>query len=557
MKAPVSENRNRDVPGEVVEPLTSWPPKGEAAPVVKGLARVERKRSELLLITALVVMALLVGFLAAAFSAEMPRPGLPGFLTLPEALRAGLALLVILFLAYVVLAEKRNRTLTRSLWNQRMQVKALGRRLEELQALQEVSTAINAKEYFRPTVDLVIESVFKLTGARYVSLMMASTVIHRSREGFEPDPEFVDMVRAVASCVQEEGKAMLLRPGTSYRPADTPRSWGPSALAKCSLLSIPLNAGDKTMGAFNVVPPDDDVAFESEEKHLLRIFADQVTIAILKGQLVQRLEDNLGKLHDAQEMVIQTAKLAAIGELTAGVAHEINNPLGGILGITQHLLERVRRNDVDYGWMTRRLEMVEREAKRGEQIMRDLLNFSRFSPPEFQPVELNAVLNDVLGMLEHQLSLDNISIERNIPDFLPTVMGNANQLQQVFINILINARKAIGKNGTITITGTTSSADSIDGRGRDTVQLALKDTGCGISGDKLRHIFESFFTTRKIGEGTGLGLPVSYRIIKNHEGDILVESTPGKGSTFTVQLPVAKCARANAVGALTETEDAK
>ncbi len=528
--------------------LAAGSAEGEPVFGVRGLRRLERRRSQLLLITGLVVLALLFGLLSEALPTFGLSPELPSFLSLPTVLYGSLALLIVLFLSYVGLSDRRNKAVLLRLWDQGVRMQSVTGRLEELQALQEIFAALGSTVHFRPTVERVLDSVFDITHARYASLMMATTVIQRCGEGFEANRQLVEMVSSVAGRVQEEGNTISLRKGDEYGASN---SQGERRFARYPLLSIPLRVEKKTIGVLNIMPPAGTNSFAEDTKRLLHIFGDQVAMAIQKARLVQRLEVSIKELEEAQEKMVQAGKLAAVGELAAGVAHEINNPLGGILGLSQHILERARRNELDPDWMMSRLELVEREANRAKQIVRNLLDFSRSPSAEFSIVDLVAVLRDTLGMLEHQLNLSNITVEKCFEDPLPPIIGNANQLQQVFTNIITNAQKAIGTDGIITISARTQEVE-----GGEMVRLSFSDTGCGIPGDKLDRIFEPFFTTREGDKGTGLGLSVSYRIVKDHQGELFVEeSACGQGTTFTIVLPVPAKEEAGALFAPVGTEE--
>ncbi len=230
-----------------------------------------------------------------------------------------------------------------------------------------------------------------------------------------------------------------------------------------------------------------------------------------------------------QQQLIQTEKLAALGQLVSGVAHEINNPLTPIIGHTQLLL----RSPLD-GRIRQRLEIINREAMRTRRIVQNLLSFSRQHTPARTGVDINEVLDRTLELRAYDMKMNNVDLRRERKS-VPNVLGDEYQLQQVFLNIIINSEQAMhgaGQGGTLSIR--TDVADR--GSGRDVV-VTISDDGPGVAQQNQSKIFDPFFTTKPVGEGTGLGLSISYGIIKEHDGSIRVESIPGTGASFIIELP--------------------
>ncbi|MDF1593126.1 MAG: ATP-binding protein [Desulfobacterales bacterium] len=228
-----------------------------------------------------------------------------------------------------------------------------------------------------------------------------------------------------------------------------------------------------------------------------------------------------------EKQLAQADKLASIGQLSAGIAHEINNPLGIILGYTQLLLrkepiESERHQD---------LKTIEKHVQSCKAIVKDLLNFAKSSKPRREKTIINKTIEDVLGFVQHHSNTDHIEILRDYDKKIPELMLDEKKIKQVLLNLIMNARHAVGHQGTIALS---TELDADAGR----VFIKVKDTGYGIEKQHHTSIFDPFYTTKPTGEGTGLGLSVSYGIIKSHGGDIFVESEPGKGSQFTVVLPV-------------------
>jgi two-component system NtrC family sensor kinase len=232
-----------------------------------------------------------------------------------------------------------------------------------------------------------------------------------------------------------------------------------------------------------------------------------------------------------EEQLQHSEKMASIGLLAAGVAHEVNTPLTGISSYTQMLRQQVDRGDA----RAELLEKIEKQAFRAAKIINNLLNFSRASAPTLEAVDLNKVLLDVVSLLEHQLTASRIKVRKELADDLPRVRGNENRLQQVFFNLILNARDAMAKGGWLTLA---TRADD------EAVLVEVGDTGEGIRREHIKRIYDPFFTTKGIGRGTGLGLSVSYGILQEHGGAIFVDSAPGKGTTFRVTLPAVALAEA-------------
>ncbi len=244
--------------------------------------------------------------------------------------------------------------------------------------------------------------------------------------------------------------------------------------------------------------------------------------------MVESLKERDEKLKKhAQERIMESERLAIIGQLAAGVAHELNNPLGGILVYSHLLLENLTENDPQ----RENLEKIVHQASRCKEIVKGLLDFSRQSEPRMDKTNINTLVNRTLSLIENQAVFQNIEIHKNLSSSLPEVMIDAGQIQQVMINMLFNAAEAIQNSGSITIE---------TGMQKDGTHMFIKvaDTGCGIAEEDLKHLFEPFFTTKEAGEGIGLGLSICYGIIERHKGKIKVQTEKEKGTTFTVILPV-------------------
>jgi len=263
--------------------------------------------------------------------------------------------------------------------------------------------------------------------------------------------------------------------------------------------------------------------------------------------LEDKIRERTVQLDEAQSQLIQTEKMSAIGQLAAGVAHELNNPLGGILGYAQFTLEKLRKNTPEKT-TTKEIEGyrkyvtdIEIQARRCKAIVQNLLRFARSSKTiDIEKVDINIVINETISFTEHQLQISQIELQTELAKDLPSISGNAGQLQQVFTNLIINGMHATEPGGVITIITRVSPALGEFG---GAVEVIIADTGHGIPKEHIGKIFEPFFTTKEVGKGTGLGLSVSYGIIKEHSGEITAASSPGNGTTFTIILPVQNLAQ--------------
>ena len=243
------------------------------------------------------------------------------------------------------------------------------------------------------------------------------------------------------------------------------------------------------------------------------------------NQMAFELDHREKALQQAQEALVQSEKMSAFGQLGAGIAHEIKNPLAGILGLTQLSMRKLEEEDP----IRNNLKIIEKETHRCTTIIQNLMKFARQEKVEFAPVDLNQVAKDAMAIVEHQLEMNKVKIAKELQESLPSIHGNANQLQQVVINLMINAQQAMeGRAGQVKVVSASKNGH---------VKLKIIDNGPGIPEDIQTKIFEPFYTTKAVGKGTGLGLSVSYGIIKEHKGDIQLKSKEEKGTAFTLTFP--------------------
>jgi signal transduction histidine kinase len=243
------------------------------------------------------------------------------------------------------------------------------------------------------------------------------------------------------------------------------------------------------------------------------------------GRLI--LLDDITQRVRLEEQMVQTEKLTSLGLLAAGVAHEVNTPLAVISNYIQMLAKQIPSDDP----RQKTIERIVKQTFRASEIVNNLLNFSRTGAAEFMEVDINNVLEETLTLVQHPFKTAQVNVVKNYREQLPPVLGSITRLQQVFLNLFMNARDAMPQGGMLEVRTATQNGS---------VEVEVTDTGSGIPPEHLHRIFDPFFTTKATGRGTGLGLSVSYGIIKEHAGKVDVRSTPGKGTSFRLEFPVAR-----------------
>ncbi len=250
------------------------------------------------------------------------------------------------------------------------------------------------------------------------------------------------------------------------------------------------------------------------------------------NNMAKTLKENLFSLEKSQADLLQSEKMSAIGQLASGVAHEINNPLGVILGFAQSLKIRFGSDPS----LASPIGFIEHEALRCKDIVQNLLTFSRSSQPRnMEPTDVNQLIQSSLPLLEARGCMKGVVLKIGLNEKILLPIINKNQIQQVLINLGNNAMDAMPQGGELRI-----ESGQLEREGKEWVFLSVKDSGMGISDEVLSKIFDPFFTTKEVGKGTGLGLSITSEIIKKHNGKIQVDSEVGKGTKFTVYLPINK-----------------
>ena len=284
-----------------------------------------------------------------------------------------------------------------------------------------------------------------------------------------------------------------------------------------SVLLLPIMEENRLAGIIGINRRDSEEKFGENDLHRARIFGSLVNLALRNANLYRQLQETQGQL-------VQAEKMSALGQLAGGLAHEINNPLSGILGLTQLVLEKTPPDTQNH----QDLKDIEKAVFRCKKIITSLLSFARQERTHMESVSVNEVIEETLTLCARQMELKRVRIERNFAEGLPQVSGDFQQLMQVFLNLLTNARDAMPEGGAIMVGTRRTGA---------WVEVSIKDSGAGIPEELLGRIFDPFFTTKPAGQGTGLGLSVCLGIINKHNGSISAHSAPEKGSAFTVRLP--------------------
>jgi signal transduction histidine kinase len=255
-----------------------------------------------------------------------------------------------------------------------------------------------------------------------------------------------------------------------------------------------------------------------------------VMVARLAAERRQREAQHADEIRQA-EQVASLGKMAAVGRLSAGIAHEINNPINNITLSVEAIMEDFKGLADDAKWGL--LEDIAFEAERASEIVHSLLDFARQEKPELVPIQIAALIESTAKLVSNEMTINNVTFAVDLPAGLPRILGSTNQLRQVLLNLFLNAIQAMPSGGVLQVSASPSAT-------RAAVHIEVRDEGTGIQPETLPHIFDPFFTTKEPGKGTGLGLWVTYGIVKKHGGEIRAASEPGVGTTFCLTLPAAQ-----------------
>ncbi len=405
------------------------------------------------------------------------------------------------------------------------------RRKRELELVYEVTRAINSSLNLDEVIEFIYQGISRIlpTDNFYIAFYNEES----------------EEVRFAVELEHRERKAPRCRPAkaglTEYvlkskRPLLIPNRFE----ARCAQLGIryagrpslcwmgaPMVFREQSVGVIAIQSYEDENIFDSEHLEVLENLAGQAASAIENARLFQKLKNSYLDLQATQQRLLQSEKLAAVGQLISGIAHELNNPLTGVVGWTQYLLSQNLAPE-----MRGHLTTVNDQAQRAARIVQNLLIFSRQHKPERSGVSINSVVENTLALRNYELVVNNIEVHRRLSSDLPSIYADPHQLQQVLLNLIINAEQAMlgaRKSGNLYL----KTEASTDG-----VLISVSDDGPGMTPDLLKKVFDPFFTTKPIGQGTGLGLSISYGIVEEHGGRIWATSEPGRGATFYISLPL-------------------
>ena len=427
---------------------------------------------------------------------------------------------------------------------------AIHQRVSELKSLNEIGQAINSTLDLQKILEVITSHTTRLMDVAAASVALRDDETNEicfaaaSGEGAEVMPGLrMPLGQGVAGWVAEQGEAVIVQDVYADQRffADVDKQ---SGFTTKSILCVPLQTKGHTIGAIEVMNKRVGV-FNKEDQSLLQALAASAATAIENARLYEEQGRTINRLAETQSQLIQSAKLAAVGELAAGVAHEINNPLTTIIALTSLLADRSISSTEEE--RSEDLQIINVESRRARDIVRNLLDFARADSPKRQPVDLNQLIEEAI-LLVYTKNLNQKVALQKILRPLPEMSLDINQIKQVFVNLFSNALQSMQDNSTRPANLTISTqfiASSASHKNDGGAELAngshvickISDTGSGIQPEHIHKIFDPFFTTKEVGQGTGLGLSISYGIIKKHDGNIILSSTPEQGTTFTIMLP--------------------
>jgi signal transduction histidine kinase len=434
----------------------------------------------------------------------------------------------------------------------------INQHIQELKTLNEIGRAITSTLDLQETLTLITSHATRLMNVAAASVVLRDDERNdvwfaaASGEGSEAVIGLrMALGQGLAGWVAKEGEPVIVPDVYADQRffQDMDKS---SGFTTQSIMCVPLQSKGRTIGALEVMNKKTG-EFDKDDLAFLLALAAPAAAAIENAQLYQEQARALQRLADTQSQLVQSAKLAGVGQLAAGIAHEINNPLTTIIGLASLLLDT--SVPADEAEQHEDLRMINQEARRARDIVRGLLNFARADTPKPEPADLNQLIEECIPLVYTKSVSHKVELQKNLEP-LPALLLDVNQIRQVLVNLLQNAVQAMqennGRPAVLTIQTTTALTASSEqssptfnrASGRyepaphSTVICKISDTGQGIQPEHLDKIFDPFFTTKEVGQGTGLGLSISYSIIEKHGGQISAQSTPGHGTTFVVALPL-------------------
>ncbi|MDD5425802.1 MAG: ATP-binding protein [candidate division Zixibacteria bacterium] len=404
----------------------------------------------------------------------------------------------------------------------------LKRKIFDLYTIFEISRNFNAVLDYYNLLDTFIFTCLGQVGALKGAIFLKKEVhgdrfflVKSKGSGELPDPE--KFFRADSSLARY--LTSLNRPVPTSEVASDVAEADEAEIVKMFEpgIIVPLVYQTRLTGIFLMSEKISGREFKMDDIEFLSILGNQIAVAIENARLYEGEKMAIQQLRSAQQQLVQTEKIAALGEMSAKVAHEVNNPLG----IIKNYILLIERTCRDKEETKNFINIIGEEIDRIARIVKQLLDFHRPEGVTFSKVNILTIVNDVVTLMERQLASHKIELVKKYDCSRPFIMGAPESLKQVFLNLIINARDVLERGGTITIEATSSEKEML---------LKFIDSGPGIPPDFIPHIFEPFFTTKELGKGTGLGLSVCYGIIKNHKGSITFKNL-NPGSCFEIRLP--------------------
>ena len=428
----------------------------------------------------------------------------------------------------------------------RERARSLADSVRQLQAVRDTSLDLAADLDLNTLLNRVAQRARDLVGARgaelglYDSAEQTVEIVVSDTPWENLQGEKIPLLAGVAGQIAAFGEPLVVDdylrwPGRLHNEQSPPFH---------TVAGVPLRFSGQVIGTLAVLDDRPDKSFTASDVQLLELLAPQAAISIRNARLYQELERRIQAQLLAESRLIRSARLAAVGEMAAGVAHELNNPLTTVTGFIELTLNEMPiasplRSD---------LELALQEAHRARSVVRRLLDFSRPVEDQRARTDVNELITEVLPLFHHLARTSGIALSPDLSPKLPWIYIDSNQIKQVLINLIHNAIQAMPQGGSLAIYCSREQRlvgerpaltnQEVSSSITEWICICIKDTGVGMSADVLERIFEPFYSTRPAGKGTGLGLSVSYGIIASHGGWIDVESSPGQGSTFRVYLPI-------------------
>lgn len=388
--------------------------------------------------------------------------------------------------------------------------------------LRDISTSVHSGAHVKDVLDTIVKKSAEMLNARGALIHILNPETRQLEFGaaYGLSDQYVSKgpipSEEVITDLCQQNRIILIRDILNDPRVQHPQEAWAEGIRM--MIDAPITYKDDVLGILRIYF-DEPREFSEEELHYIILIAERGASIIQKAQLIEMQESRYDQL------ALQTEKLSALGRMAAGIAHEINNPLAGILLFSSNLLKKAPKE----GPFREGLEIIIQETLRCKTIIQDLLEFSRASEPKAFLTNVNKVIVKALHLLENEFRLNHIRVEMDLTKQLPDVLIDENQIEQILVNLLLNAIQAIESQGTVTVR-------SYVPPDRKNVAIDVIDTGCGIPPENMSKIFEPFFSTKP--KGTGLGLAVTYGIVQKHGGRVYALNQPQQGSRFIVELPI-------------------